>query len=946
VPGAKNSVVNWVDLHTRPLPAAILGAVSQRAAKDLAKADLEQAISGRRTGWMGALAALAAFAFVCVFLWLGPRQFSFFLGRAFNPFMSAASVPTRTQLTVLRPEGGNTTLTIGRALPIVVQVDGRIPDPRNPDALKLLYRYQEGDPYQERFLQEDAGREWSTVVSALDVHDGFWYKITGGDAETPEYRVNVRTTPLITHFLATYHFRPYVARNDEIRHDRKLEALCGTEVLLAVRTNRSLKDARLDLETKEGRRTLTAERPATDPQAFQVRLTLAESGTYRLHFTSVEGETYADASTHEVIAIPDQPPQVELTLPGQDIRLPANGLLRVEGKASDDVGVKSLTLRMEIAGGQKLQGKPYRSEKDLTLPGGGNPREVLYKDFVDLAKVKSAEGAPVKLESGMEMEYWLEASDACDYHRPHVAESKHFRVKIIEPQKDEQKQQQDRNAAQKEQQDHQAQQDKQLNQENKTRDQERKEQEARNQKEQQGQDGEKGSAQQKPGDQKDGQAKPGEQGGEGQGQQNQPKQGEGTQNQANPTPGQEKPQPGNTPGAAQQQPGAEQRQKDQDLQKTAEKLKDLLDKQQQGQPQQGSGQGENPSGTTQPAPKPESDKGTRPMPQPGDSASSGDKPAGSGQGGQPKTGPKEGSAKPEPSSPQQDGSQPKPEDATPSTVAKLARDLKSLDQRTREQAARQLEKIKDQASDPQAKEDARKALEEANRKPQPTPGEGGPEKGTQEPTPMPASPGKGQAGETPEKQPGTGSPEKNEGNKEKGTNQGAKGGQPEKGGQPGEGSPMPNGPKQPAGDTPGIGGTDRGPNQGEPRPEKPEPNKVKPSKPEGSRAMQMQLDDFKKRIDKNILRDAKMSEKDLQQFLKDWQDLIRRKQADEKKEPLPGAQRTSPLRSTGSQRTGTAGSGTTDDVQGDGRPLPPPGYREARREFTRLLSEPDKDKKP
>jgi len=47
VPGAKNSVINWLDLRDRKLPPAIRGAVGQRAARDLGKADLDQALSGR-----------------------------------------------------------------------------------------------------------------------------------------------------------------------------------------------------------------------------------------------------------------------------------------------------------------------------------------------------------------------------------------------------------------------------------------------------------------------------------------------------------------------------------------------------------------------------------------------------------------------------------------------------------------------------------------------------------------------------------------------------------------------------------------------------------------------------------------------------------------------------------------------------------------------------------
>ena len=62
LPGAKNSVVNWLDLHDENLPSAIRGAVGQRAARDLGQADLDKAVSARRAYWAGGVAALCASA--------------------------------------------------------------------------------------------------------------------------------------------------------------------------------------------------------------------------------------------------------------------------------------------------------------------------------------------------------------------------------------------------------------------------------------------------------------------------------------------------------------------------------------------------------------------------------------------------------------------------------------------------------------------------------------------------------------------------------------------------------------------------------------------------------------------------------------------------------------------------------------------------------------------
>jgi hypothetical protein len=472
VPGAKNSIVNWLDLRAEPLPAAIRAAVGQRAAKDLASADMEQAISGQRAAWLGGFTgALAVAAFVLMAL-LGARPFTSLLGRTFDPFAEGA-IATRTRLTLLQPEGGNVTVPIGRSVRFAVEVHGRVPDPSKSDAVRLQFHYQPGDPYEERLLERDHDSDWTTTLPVFQVQNGFWYKIAAGDTETEEYRVQVRATPLINGFEATYHYRPYLGWKDDSTHDPNLRALRGTEVTLVARTNRTvrIKESRLDLELPRpgdtvAKKTIAAEPVAGDPQALAFRLVLEESGTYRVWFTSAEGEINTDPMTYSVTVLPDHAPQVELTKPGQDVTLPANGVLPLEGVATDDIGLKSLALHLRLADGPELQPKPYRQGKSFRLADGGYPKTLQYKDFVELDKVRDADGKPQALQPKMVLEYWLEAADDCDSPGPNVGRSKTYKVTLGDPDADRNRQQQERQKAQQEQQKHEAKQDQQLKQEN------------------------------------------------------------------------------------------------------------------------------------------------------------------------------------------------------------------------------------------------------------------------------------------------------------------------------------------------------------------------------------------------------------------------------------------------------------------------------------------------
>ncbi len=139
------------------------------------------------------------------------------MGRAFAPF-NGAPMATRTFIRLVQPQNGDTVVAVGRAVTITAEVEGNVPAQTSPDAIRLLLRYQPDDPYEERLLHrgEESG-QWTIGVSAPDVRNGFWYKVAGGDAETPGYHVQVRSTPLLTDFSVNYHFRPYLNRADEKR---------------------------------------------------------------------------------------------------------------------------------------------------------------------------------------------------------------------------------------------------------------------------------------------------------------------------------------------------------------------------------------------------------------------------------------------------------------------------------------------------------------------------------------------------------------------------------------------------------------------------------------------------------------------------------------------------------------------------------------------------------
>jgi hypothetical protein len=489
VPDAKNSLVNWLDLRDEPMSPAIRNSLGLRAAKDVAQADPEKAIANRRTVLLGGITSALACAVLVAFLGWGPGTFLSLLQRTFAPFAEIA-IATRTNLELLQPEGGDRTVLVNQRVDFRARVTGRVPRPNQPDSVKLHYRYGPTDPYLEQQLEQDSEGDWGTALLGDQVHNGFWYKITAGDAATPEYQVKVRSLAQVTRFDVTYKYRPYRKENDltvsypnETSAQPNLMALRGTEVTLLATTNRALKEGRIETDVEGVKKAEPGEVLTEDRKAVRFRFVLEGNGTYLIKFTSAEGEPNSDRFPYKLAVLEDRPPVVKLTVPGKDVVLPANGTLSLEGVADDDHGIKSLTLKMRVLKGEgetELAPRAYRPGKSLQLKNGRFPEQLLYKDFVALEKLKTKAGDAYALTPGTVLEYWLEAVDNCDYPNPdgNTGRSEAYKVTVAAPEKNAEKQTQERKKAEQQQKQHDQKQDQELekrNQEAEQKDKDRQE---------------------------------------------------------------------------------------------------------------------------------------------------------------------------------------------------------------------------------------------------------------------------------------------------------------------------------------------------------------------------------------------------------------------------------------------------------------------------------------
>lgn len=439
---AKNSVTGYVDAQQKGgLNATVKAALAKRAAQSVADADVNKAVDHRSLLWLGGIAIGLFLALIVLFFVFRPAQFGSLFGRTFAPFSSIEKV-SQTQITLVKPEPAEPTITVGQSITVAVRVAGKVPSADKPDRVRLLVRHNPADPnYTELpMVQGNTTRDWELRVPDYLVQNGFWYKVVGGDHETPEHKVSVRSLPQFTdNFQATYVSPEYLRRAPETANSPIIKAYRGTTVTLLARTNRDIRDATMTIEP--GSTEVTGTLVPGEPKAVQFVFKLKESGKYKLAFTATDGEATVTPLFQSAITVEaDQEPRVVIDKPeGDESELPANGQLAIDGKVGDDFGIDTITLKMRIAGATArplpdrpfLNGKSasFRREKDNTWP-----TDVEYKHSVDFSQLtKDAVGLPLKLEADTVIEYWLEATDNCTEPKPNVGRSAIKTVRLLPP---------------------------------------------------------------------------------------------------------------------------------------------------------------------------------------------------------------------------------------------------------------------------------------------------------------------------------------------------------------------------------------------------------------------------------------------------------------------------------------------------------------------------------
>ncbi len=387
-----------------PAPAAALaGAALNQAAAGCARLKPHITVDREKLRFRAMLAGLCCLPLVAAFAFF-PARMSSALKRLVMPGSFVPRVGSvRIYDDEIRP--GDAVVLAGSDVTFQARIEP-VGGDRHP-AGRVFYR-EEGGPEFSRRMESGDGENYVYVLR--NIERGLRYRVEVGDSQTRYYTLKVVERPEVRRVDLEYRYPKYTGRAPESFTDvsnREIRVPAGTRVRITARTNRRVESGYLDFGNGASRKLEVSELGLT--AAF----TVEKSGSYAVVVQDADGHRNLNPPRYPIVALADAPPTVRITAPGRNLKLPVGGKLSVAIWATDDYGMKDLTLVFRRNRGGELQ------------------KLGEWRGFPDPRKVQAARSWTLSsrdFDPGDVVFYYAEASD-----RVQSGRSPTFEVTLIDP---------------------------------------------------------------------------------------------------------------------------------------------------------------------------------------------------------------------------------------------------------------------------------------------------------------------------------------------------------------------------------------------------------------------------------------------------------------------------------------------------------------------------------
>jgi len=331
-----------------PLSQGMVEQLARDTHAQTAELDFQEVASPRRPALWAAGAALIVIV-ASVYTMFFPATVAIFACRFFDPF-SSIEWPRRTQLSVLAYDKDSHQLALegprifvpkGEDIHLLVRAarySGKLWRP--PRRVSVHYRFPAGGGGRRNV---PVGEHATYRTCFPTVIDRFSFYVTGDDATTQTYEVQVRNRPRIEEIRVTLRAPDYTGERERVQADGRgsIAGLAGSLAAIEIRTNKPISAA-----PDSGRLLVDGHPPIrmafVDGDCSRLRGSFrlrAGQKHYAIALVDTEGLTNSPPATYRLDVRTDRAPVVKLPQPGSSRKVTPKAIVRIRLVAEDDYGV-------------------------------------------------------------------------------------------------------------------------------------------------------------------------------------------------------------------------------------------------------------------------------------------------------------------------------------------------------------------------------------------------------------------------------------------------------------------------------------------------------------------------------------------------------------------------------------------------------------------------------
>ncbi len=345
----------------------------EKYSKELADVFLEKVfkkINGRNIlsliSLRPAVRALEKFALILFVVAVFFVVFGSSLGESVTHYLHPTQSFREKEIQAISVVPGDWTCLTGDTLHGSVAIKGAFHRP-----IQISWKEQSRKVFQAKVVQRDSAGIFRFELPNLK--ENLTYFVQAGKEKTRQFVVTVEKRPMVRSLQAELIFPGYTGMASRMLEENQgdITALRGTRVRLRIKANKTLAKAAVVFTRGKPLRLRLQNREARG------RFSILRNNSYFIRLEDGEEHRNADPIRYKIVAVPDQPPVVEITLPGQDVDVNEQMILPLQIRAEDDFGFSRaelyyrvnhavvvtepdtnfhpIPLRLPLTGGSKLQ---------------------------------------------------------------------------------------------------------------------------------------------------------------------------------------------------------------------------------------------------------------------------------------------------------------------------------------------------------------------------------------------------------------------------------------------------------------------------------------------------------------------------------------------------------------------------------------------------------------